>query len=109
MLEAARREARKQFDRNRNFSPDSEEAAKAIAHAEDAARILKHNIAQGRQVEKGIQRYSMFDDKLIGLKRPNLPVPSELRIHEHIERGDNESMKESILSKATATEGCWSQ
>ncbi|KAI9781249.1 MAG: Mitochondrial zinc maintenance protein 1, mitochondrial [Peltula sp. TS41687] len=90
MLEAARREARKQFDQNRNLSSDSEEVTKAIGHAEDTARILKHNLAQGRQAERGTQRY-------------------KLRIHEHIERGDNDGLKRDILGKKATTEGCWSQ
>lgn len=62
MLTAARQEARKRFDDNRHLSSDSEEATTGIAQAEDAARILKHNVVQGLQAGKGTQQYSMFGD-----------------------------------------------
>ena len=44
---AARIEARTQFDNNRNLSSNSNEASKAIEHAESVAQILKENVVQG--------------------------------------------------------------
>ncbi|KAL8793421.1 MAG: hypothetical protein Q9195_004007 [Heterodermia aff. obscurata] len=57
-----------------------------IRHAEEVARLLRENVVQGARVEKeGVgERY-------------------RLRIHEHTERGDNESIKHA--GQGTATMG----
>ncbi|EAS29700.1 uncharacterized protein CIMG_08446 [Coccidioides immitis RS] len=74
---AARTEARRQFDMNRQLG---EGTPALIQNALEVAHILKTNIVQGEKVEttneKGetVDRYS-------------------LRIHEHIERGDNDTVK----------------
>ncbi|KAK2784996.1 Mitochondrial zinc maintenance protein 1, mitochondrial [Emmonsiellopsis sp. PD_33] len=71
-LTAARLEARKQFDANRRVGIDS---PMKVQHALETAEILRTNVVQGvRDGDAGEERY-------------------ELRIHEHIERGDNDTIK----------------
>ncbi|KAI9833715.1 MAG: Mitochondrial zinc maintenance protein 1, mitochondrial [Phylliscum demangeonii] len=89
VLSAARHEARARFETGRSLSSDSDEAKHHIGHAEEVARILTHNLVQGRQAQVGTQAY-------------------KLRIHELTERGDND-LTLKALEKAASTEGCWSQ
>ncbi|KAK2746167.1 Mitochondrial zinc maintenance protein 1, mitochondrial [Onygenales sp. PD_40] len=73
-LTAARLEARKQFDANRRVGIDS---PMKVQHALETAEILRTNVVQGvrdADGDAGEERY-------------------ELRIHEHIERGDNDTIK----------------
>ncbi|KAE8443195.1 Mitochondrial zinc maintenance protein 1, mitochondrial [Mollisiaceae sp. DMI_Dod_QoI] len=72
LLHAARQEARVGFQRNAAMGPDDPALAPAIAHAEDVARFLRENVVQGKR--DGDDRY-------------------KLRIHEHTERGDNDTVK----------------
>ncbi|KAI9883343.1 MAG: hypothetical protein M1823_004897 [Watsoniomyces obsoletus] len=91
VLIAARQSARQQFDAKRDISPDSENARQEIAHAEEVARILRHNIVQGQLEEAEAQKY-------------------KLRIHKDIERGDNEQVKETVLAKGgNPNQPCWSK
>jgi len=77
VLHAARAEARKHFDENRVLGTDT---PTKIQHAVETAEILRRNVVQGRRVES--------------LNEQGEKVESyELRIHDHIERGDNESIK----------------
>jgi len=73
LLHAARSQAREGFNNLRSAKAESDEAAKGIAHAEEVAKLLRHNIVQGQKVEG--------KDAL------------QLRIHDDIERGDNDSVK----------------
>ncbi|PQE30228.1 Mitochondrial zinc maintenance mitochondrial protein [Rutstroemia sp. NJR-2017a WRK4] len=73
LLTSARKQARSTFLLNRSLEPSSPECAAAIAHAEDVAKILRENVVQGRK-EEGDERF-------------------KLRIHEHTERGDNDTVK----------------
>ncbi|PQE25203.1 Mitochondrial zinc maintenance 1 mitochondrial protein [Rutstroemia sp. NJR-2017a BVV2] len=73
LLTSARKQARSTFLSNRSLEPSSPECAAAIAHAEDVAKILRENVVQGRK-EEGDERF-------------------KLRIHEHTERGDNDTVK----------------
>ncbi|KAJ5152711.1 Mitochondrial zinc maintenance protein 1 [Penicillium canariense] len=69
---AARQEARRNFDQNRRVGIDS---GMQINHAIEVANILRHNLVQGaREVGDESAKW-------------------ELRIHEEIERGDNDSIK----------------
>ncbi|KIW08300.1 uncharacterized protein PV09_01218 [Verruconis gallopava] len=72
MLLSARKLAREGFEANRSLS-NPEEIQNAIQHAKDVGIILKQNVVQGKYDEAN-QRY-------------------KLNIHEHIERGDNETIK----------------
>ncbi|KAL5365040.1 mitochondrial zinc maintenance protein 1, mitochondrial [Aspergillus floccosus] len=72
VLIAARQEARRNFDSHRRQGIDT---PMQINHAIEVANILRHNIVQGvRESEDEAARW-------------------ELRIHDEIERGDNDSIK----------------
>ncbi|KAK8191244.1 mitochondrial zinc maintenance protein 1, mitochondrial [Phyllosticta capitalensis] len=73
VMNAARFEARNNFEANRSLSEDSKDLEKSIAKANDVAKFLKENLVQGQVKDDG--KY-------------------QLRIHEHTERGDNESIKQ---------------
>ncbi|KAE8349562.1 mitochondrial zinc maintenance protein 1, mitochondrial [Aspergillus coremiiformis] len=72
VLLAARQEARRKFDEHKRVGIDT---PMQINHAVEVANILKHNIVQGVR-EDG-----------------NEAAKWELRIHDDIERGDNDSIK----------------
>ncbi|CAO2648098.1 Nn.00g090200.m01.CDS01 [Neocucurbitaria sp. VM-36] len=86
-LFAARAEARKNFEQNRNLSAGSEELSKSITHAEEVAKFLRENVVQGQATE---------GDKY------------KLRIHEHTERGDNEDIKKGKGSSTLGGVKCCS-
>ncbi|OQE18760.1 hypothetical protein PENSTE_c017G03213 [Penicillium steckii] len=69
---AARQEARNNFDQNRRVGIDT---GMQINHAIEVANLLRHNLVQGAR-EDG-----------------NEAAKWELRIHDEIERGDNDSIK----------------
>ncbi|PGH02634.1 mitochondrial zinc maintenance protein 1, mitochondrial [Blastomyces parvus] len=73
-LHAARAEARKQFDQHRKLGVDT---PMRIQHAVETAEILRTNVVQGVKVSDAGEETDRY----------------ELRIHEHIERGDNETVK----------------
>ncbi|BCS30449.1 LYR motif-containing protein [Aspergillus puulaauensis] len=73
VLLAARQEARQNFEKHRRFGIDT---PMQINHAVEVANILRHNIVQGA-------RDAEADES----------AKWELRIHEDIERGDNDSIK----------------
>jgi len=75
-LLAARQNARDGFEKHRDLSSGSEEAVKRIHYANDISKMLRENVLQGAPVEGKENRY-------------------RLRIHEHTELGDNESIKTS--------------
>ncbi|KAL4867612.1 hypothetical protein BDV12DRAFT_171013 [Aspergillus spectabilis] len=72
VLLAARQEARQNFEKHRRTGIDT---PMQINHAIEVASILRHNIVQGARAA---------DDE---------SAKWELRIHEDIERGDNDSIK----------------
>lgn len=72
MFLASRRAARDGFDQGRTLVPESDEAEKAVQHATGVTTILMQNVVQGM---------NMGGDKY------------KLNIHEHTERGDNETAK----------------
>lgn len=71
-LSAAKQQIRQSFQANSGLSPSDPNTQPAIQHAVDVAKFLKENVVQGKRQE---------DDKFV------------LRIHEHTERGDNDSIK----------------
>ncbi|KAM0153077.1 hypothetical protein ACHAPC_003564 [Botrytis cinerea] len=73
LLTSARKQARSTFLANRSLALESPESIAAIAHAEDVAQFLRRNVVQGQKVE-GDEKY-------------------KLNIHEHTERGDNDTIK----------------
>ncbi|KAL8729585.1 MAG: hypothetical protein Q9166_004665 [cf. Caloplaca sp. 2 TL-2023] len=72
VLTSALATARSNFESSRSLTPDSSEAYAAIVHAEEVAGILRRNIVQGRG--DGEDRF-------------------QLRIHNDIERGSNDTIK----------------
>lgn len=71
MLNAARSSIRESFRANATLEPTSPEFPAAVKHAEEVALILRQNVVQGK-------------------KEGDL---YKLRIHEEIERGDNNTIK----------------
>ncbi|KAJ5116743.1 Mitochondrial zinc maintenance protein 1 [Penicillium angulare] len=69
---AARQEARRNFDQNRRVGIDT---GMQINHAIEVANLLRHNLVQGAR------------------EQDNEAAKWELRIHDEIERGDNDSIK----------------
>ncbi|RVX75465.1 Mitochondrial zinc maintenance protein 1, mitochondrial [Exophiala mesophila] len=76
LLHAARSQARAGFQNLSSLDPSSDEAVKAIAHAEGVVDVLRHNVVQGKQVEGS--------DVL------------KLNIHKDTERGDNDTVKNPL-------------
>ncbi|EEQ86164.1 Mitochondrial zinc maintenance protein 1, mitochondrial [Blastomyces dermatitidis] len=79
-LHAARAEARKQFDQHRELGVDT---PMRIQHAVETAEILRTNVVQGIKVSDAGEDTDRY----------------ELRIHEHIERGDNDTIKTAGKNK----------
>lgn len=82
LLTSALGTARSNFDSSRSLPQQSPEASAAIQHAKEVASVLRTNVVQGREV----------DGKEGG--------KFQLRIHEDIERGSNETVK---LARGQAT------
>ena len=51
LLSGALSQARAGYESNRELQPASDEAAAAVEHASDVARLLRENVVQGRKVE----------------------------------------------------------
>jgi len=73
-LTAALRETRTGFESHR--TTPAEEAQNLIQNAQEIAHVLRANVVQGRRIAGEEDRF-------------------QLRIHEYIERGDNESIKQA--------------
>lgn len=102
LLHAARSEARNHFRKNASLQANDPVLAAAVKHAEEVAQILRQNVVQGKKMEGEDDRYSMFLRLVNRLSLGKLRRSScqtlicarvELRIHEHTERGDNDSVK----------------
>lgn len=91
LLTGARSQARASYENNRQLRPSSDEAAVAIKHANDVAKLLRENVVQGMQVE-GSSEQERY----------------QLRIHEYTERGDNDSIKQGGrgMGASTLLGGC---
>ncbi|KAI4721578.1 hypothetical protein E4T48_02196 [Aureobasidium sp. EXF-10727] len=74
-LHNSRKFARDSFDQNRGVKAGSIEAEKAVEHAQGVAQILRENVVQGATDKEESETY-------------------KLRIHDHTEKGDNESVKQ---------------
>jgi complex III assembly factor LYRM7 len=83
-------QAREGFNNLRSAKATSDEATKGITHAEEVAKLLRHNIVQAQKVEgKDALRKLQFAICRTCADQ----LPTELRIHDDIERGDNDSIK----------------
>ncbi|KAH8161400.1 hypothetical protein CIB48_g6842 [Xylaria polymorpha] len=74
LLNSSRSMIREGFLEKAALEPTSPEASAALKHADSVATFLLRNIVQGTKTEG--------DDRC-----------TELRIHEHTERGDNDTIK----------------
>ncbi|KAH7230421.1 uncharacterized protein BKA55DRAFT_598659 [Fusarium redolens] len=83
ILSAAQLQIRNEF--RQKASINASDAPAAIKHAEDVAKVLRQNVVQGQRTEEGKDTF-------------------KLRIHEDIERGDNESIK--TAGKGAVSGGC---
>ncbi|KAF4953673.1 hypothetical protein FSARC_12334 [Fusarium sarcochroum] len=83
ILSAAQLQIRNEF--RQKASIDVSDAPAAIKHAEDVAKVLRQNVVQGQRIEEGKDSF-------------------KLRIHDEIERGDNESIK--TAGQGTVHGGC---
>ncbi|ESZ96345.1 hypothetical protein SBOR_3277 [Sclerotinia borealis F-4128] len=81
ILASARKQVRSTILTNRSLSLESPEYTAAIAHAESVAKFLTQNLVQGQKTD-GVETY-------------------KLRIHEHTERGDNDTIKMPDGKKVT--------
>lgn len=105
-MSAARAKARDDFDASRNLQPNSEDAQKQVAHANEVAKILKENVVQGQANDDG--RYSTSGHFSIEFMWLTGCIAVELRIHEHTERGDNETIKQTKGNNSLAGVKCCS-
>jgi complex III assembly factor LYRM7 len=101
ILSAAQLQIRNEF--RQKASINASDAPAAIKHAEDVAKVLRQNVVQGQRTEEGKDTFSEFRRVRRGT-RQELTAFTELRIHEDIERGDNESIK--TAGKGAVSGGC---
>ncbi|KAL2161006.1 hypothetical protein VTH06DRAFT_8719 [Thermothelomyces fergusii] len=87
MLDAAKQSIRQGFRDKASLPASDPSIAPAIQHAEEVASFLKANLVQGRR-EGDIYK---------------------LRIHEHTERGDNDSIKKANKNPQTGGVKCCSE
>ncbi|KAL7928979.1 hypothetical protein V8C35DRAFT_316669 [Trichoderma chlorosporum] len=88
VLSAAQNQIRQGFQENRALDSDSS-IQTAIRHAEDVATILRENVVQGQKTETKGDEHTY-----------------KLRIHEHTERGDNDSVLTAGNGKSGGGCGC---
>ncbi|KAK7702167.1 Mitochondrial zinc maintenance protein 1, mitochondrial [Diaporthe eres] len=87
LLTNARDQIRAGFREKATLSPSDPAVAPAVAHAQEVAAMLRENVVQGRN--EGDGRY-------------------KLRIHEHTERGDNDTVKTAGGQTVKIGAGCCS-
>ncbi len=91
MLDAARQSIRNGFRDKASLPASDPTVQPAIQHAEEVASFLKANLVQGKREGN---TYSQCLHPGMGSVRLILTSTYlELRIHEHTERGDNDSIK----------------
>ncbi|KAJ6442418.1 complex 1 protein (LYR family) domain-containing protein [Purpureocillium lavendulum] len=73
VLAAAQVQIRNEFRQKSSLDSSSADTQAAIQHADEVAKILRENVVQGKRAADEDSTY-------------------KLRIHEHTERGDNESI-----------------
>ncbi|KAG5915542.1 Mitochondrial zinc maintenance protein 1, mitochondrial [Claviceps capensis] len=74
VLLAAKQSIRTQFRQQANLGPSEQTTQDSIKHAQEVAQFLRANVVQGKKIDGEDNMY-------------------RLRIHEHTERGDNDSIK----------------
>lgn len=120
VLSAARQQARAGFRAKANLQPSDPAVGAAIEEAQAVADILRANIVQGRRDGNG-DLYSecwlhfffsfpfFFGIGCVGVSIIIFLLimffDKELRIHEHTERGDNDSITLAGMKKAATESG----
>lgn len=91
----AKNYARTQFDQYRGQEFEGKvEASEGIAHAKGVAQILRENVVQGsKESAESSQPFSQ-SIQIISESVRMTNTSLELNLHEQIERGDNESIKQ---------------
>lgn len=92
-LIASRHTARKAFEDSRGLSAGSKESADQISHAEEVAKFLRENVVQGESTGAQDNYSTTCWISNIDIDTHANLSSTELRIHEHTERGDNEDIK----------------
>lgn len=87
LLHSARHQARQGFDKGRSLQPESSEATEAVKHAIGVSQVLLHNIVQGRQMDGAEDKY-------------------KLELHEHTEKGYNDTVKNPRAPGGYVKVGC---
>lgn len=114
ILTAAKAQIRNEFSQNSNLS-DTQSVQEAVQKAEDVARILRENIVQGKKQDGVENTYGTRAQPTWPCRLQTTPsctfaaandTLTELRIHEHTERGDNESIKNAGNGSTKAGGGC---
>lgn len=97
VLLAAQSQIRNEFRNNKSLDPNDASVSAGITHATEVATFLRQNLVQGKKVEGDEGMYSKSEYRLMRTRKTRWPATNrrllELRIHEHTERGDNESIK----------------
>ncbi|RPA75515.1 mitochondrial zinc maintenance protein 1, mitochondrial [Ascobolus immersus RN42] len=84
VLAAARARAREAFEQNRTLDSSAPEVVDGVKHAEEVAQFLRANVVQGEKKEDGLYR---------------------LRIHDDVERGDNDDIKKKVGTRDIGAAG----
>lgn len=120
VLTAARQQIRTGFREKASLPSSHPTVAPSVQYANEVAEFLKANVVQGRKEGNG-ETYSMFRpaspreshcrrllcfSRCLGLGMLTFGFPAELRIHEHTERGDNDSIKLAGGKTVGAGGGC---
>ncbi|KAJ6788956.1 hypothetical protein PWT90_04193 [Aphanocladium album] len=85
ILLAAQSQIRGEFRSKQSLDPKDTSVSEGIEHATQVAKFLRENVVQGKKMDGEDSKY-------------------KLRIHEHTERGDNESIK--MAGSGVAGGGC---
>ncbi|KAJ4147112.1 hypothetical protein LMH87_001659 [Akanthomyces muscarius] len=85
ILVAAQSRIRGEFRSKQSLDPKDSSVNEGIEHATQVAKVLRENVVQGKKMDGEEAKY-------------------KLRIHEHTERGDNESIK--MTGAGVAGGGC---
>ena len=96
MLDSARQQIRQGFREKASLPASDPSIAPALQHAEEVASFLKTNLVQGKREEGGKYSESLSPGVTTPPSEDSVADPTrrpELRIHEHTERGDNDSIK----------------
>lgn len=98
LLAGARDQIRTGFREKASLSPSDPAVAPAVEHAQQVAAMLRENVVQGKNEGDGRYSKSPWAPSLVMGDLGSKPCAdanclTELRIHEHTERGDNDTIK----------------